>query len=162
MRRSLSRLGVLAIVVGSVACTGAGERVARTRSAFTSANAELVDFDFDGKLVSDTSDDARLRTLLGARLMASVGQLNADRANGRHERLELTAITATASDAAPDHFDVTYHAKLPVAWAGATKPTTYTLILPAKVAEADQIDFAAKYGATCTDEAAGPSPIEAW
>ena len=33
---------------------------------------------------------------------------------------------------APAAYAVTYHAKLPVAWGGATKPTTYSFTLPAK------------------------------
>lgn len=52
---------------------------------------------------------------------------------------------------------MTYHAKMPVAWGGATIPTSYDFTLPASVSAADQIAFAAKYGATCVDPAEAPA-----
>lgn len=139
------------------------ERVTSTGQRFTSQGATLLDFEFDGRLVAHTNDPGALRVLIGAQLMYSVGQLNGDYSTGHHERLELSAITANPSAATADRYDVSYHAKLPVAWGrppptGAL-PTSYQLILPAGASEADQIAFAAKYGQSCIhpDSAAGPS-----
>src|SRR5688572_1382461 len=89
--------------------------------------------------------------------MYSVGQLNGDGAVGRHEKLELSAVTATPTGG--EHYAIAYRAKLPVAWSGASIPTSYTFALPARVGEADQIAFADKYGASCVDASAGTTPI---
>jgi hypothetical protein len=52
-------------------------------------------------------------------------------------------------------YAVTYHARLPVAWGGATQPSRYTFKLPARLEAQDQVAFASKYGVTCSDPADG-------
>jgi MYXO-CTERM domain-containing protein len=156
-RHALSLL--LPMVVGALAACGSPpreeERAARIAQRFTSNEAVLVDFELDGSIQADTEDDATLRTLIQAQLMYSIGALNADRSVGRHERLELSAIKRAPSG------EVTYHARLPVAW-GRTgpAPSSYELKLPARATENDQTAFAAKYGETCVDsEIAGTGPM---
>lgn len=128
-------------------------RVGAASARFESAEATLLDFEIDGQLTADTADVSTLRPLIQAQLMYAVGQLNGERSVGRYERLEVSAITATASPAGS--FQVLYHAKLPVAWGGTTQPTAYSLILPAAVAAADQIRFTEKYGTNCVDPDGG-------
>jgi MYXO-CTERM domain-containing protein len=136
----------------------AGEHVATAGQAFTSNLAVAVDIEFDGKLVSPENDVTRLRPLIQAQLMYAVGQLNGEHSNGRYEQLDLSAISAQA--AGSGLYDVSYHARLPVAWGGGTVPSSYTLKLPARIGASDQADFATKYGATCVDpKEAGPPPV---
>lgn len=130
-----------------------GARIASATARFESAEATLLDFEFEGQLAADTADVTALRPLIGAQLMYAVGQLNGDRSVGRYERLVVSAITATPS--AAGGYEVRYHAKLPVAWGGATQPAAYALILPAAVAAADQMRFTQKYGTSCVDPEGG-------
>lgn len=152
------RLTLLLMVLGGVAGCGpaprGGERAARSEQAFTSNEAVLVDFELDGVLRADTDDDATLRTLIHAQLLYSIGVLNADRSVGRHERLDVSAVARAPKG------EVTYHARMPVAWGRpGPAPATYELRLPARATENDQTTFAAKYGATCVDAEAGTGPV---
>ena len=130
------------------------EKVGAAAQAFDSNASVLVDFDMDGTLVTDTAEPARVRALIQAQLLYAVGVLNEDRSLGRHERLELSAITATPQPGAGS-FQIAYHARLPVAWGLPAPPVTYSLPLPARAAQADQTAFATKYGKTCVDPSAG-------
>src|SRR5262249_42078241 len=87
-------------------------------------------------------------------LAYAIGQLNGENSVGWYERLELSAINAVPS-ATKGRQDVTYHAKLPVAWGGSSQPDSYSLLLPSAVSEDDQLRFAAKYGTSCVDPTAG-------
>jgi len=136
-----------------------GEHVARTEQAFASSEATLVDFELDGRLLSDTSEPGRLPARIEAQLMYAVGQLNGERANGYFARLELTTIDVEG-DAPP--YRIHYHAKLPVAWGGPVIPSTYELRLPARVETEHQEAFAEKYGSSCADTASGGAHVEAF
>jgi hypothetical protein len=138
-----------------VACAStpeAAERPGTAAERFTSREAVLLDFELDGHLIgaANISDP---RPLIQAQLMYAVGQLNGDRSVGRYERLELSNIVIHAT--AQDRSDVTYHARLPVAWGGSSIPTTYVVTVPARVAVADQIRFASQYGTSCVDPSSG-------
>lgn len=130
------------------------ERLGATQQPFDSNDAVLLDFDIAGTLVASTAEPAALRTLIQTQLLYGIGALNQERSLGRYERLELSAITATPKDGSGS-FQVTYRAKLPVAWGGAAQPPAYALVLPARAARADQLAFATKYGKTCVDPSAG-------
>lgn len=167
----------LLFLVACASAEGAGEHIDQTRAPFTSAQATLVDFEMDGRLVADTQDPSALRTLVQAQLLFTVGQLNGERSVGRLGALELSDVTATliplpplvesdggvadpdagapAPPPPPPRYDVRYHARMPVAWAGATKPAHYTFTLPASVGESDQESFTSKYGTTCVDPTMG-------
>ena len=140
-----------------VGCTSGAleprERVATSTQRFESAEATLIEFEMDGQLLADTNDPAALRPLIDAQLMYAVGQLNGERAVGWYERLEVSAISATASPSG--RYDVRYRAKLPVAWGAPALPATYTLLLPASLAPEDQVRFTEKYGTTCVDPDGG-------
>lgn len=171
MRRSALPLISLCLVSCAPA-QEAGERLALERSAFTSAHATLLDFELDGTLVAETPDPDTLRAQIDAQLLFTVGALNADGSVGQLGQLEVSNVDATLIPEppppppvdpapapvppAPPRYAVRYHARFPVAWGGGAAPTTYSFALPAKLAAADQLAFAAKYGATCVDPTAGP------
>src|SRR5690606_4468881 len=111
------------------------------------------DFAFDGRLFADTAEPAAVRRLIEAQLMYSVGQLNGDRSVGRHERLALTDVHA--DEAEDGGYAIRYRATLPVAWGRGSPPSRYVLKLPARIGEADQIEFTRKYGTSCVDPEGG-------
>ena len=124
-------------------------QVGKAGQAFTSVQSVLLDFEFDGQLVATTANQNQLRNLIRAQLMYTVGNLNGNDSVGRFERLELTDIVATGG---AGHYDVTYHARLPVAWGQlGAEPATYDFILPARATDADLDTFAATYNTTCVD-----------
>src|SRR5690606_13630214 len=100
---------------------GAGERAGAVQQAFSSREAVLVDFAFDGRLFADTAEPAAVRRLIEAQLMYSVGQLNGDRSVGRHERLALTDVHA--DEAEDGGYAIRYRATLPVAWGRGSPPS---------------------------------------
>ncbi len=155
MRRAL----LLLCLLGGAACAkGAGsshEHLGLHQQHFTSDRAVLLDFTIEGRLVAATDDRSALSTLIEAQLLYAVGVLNADASVGRYERLEIDGIRTTPTDAG-DRFEVTYEAKLPVAWGlEGEPPRKYSLTLPADVSWDAQTAFAAKYGSTCVDPHGG-------
>jgi hypothetical protein len=156
MFRSVMRsIGLLSLIAACDSTSPAGEHLEKTDQRFTSGEAVLLDFEFDGLVIVDSvgGNDPDARRLIEAQLMYTVGQLNGDRAVGRFERLELSDIALLP--APQGRSEVSYHARFPVAWGGTSIPASYTLIVPAQVAEADQMRFAAQYGTTCADTSAG-------
>jgi hypothetical protein len=153
MRRAALFASSVLIACASASPDGSGERTGTATQPFSSREAVLVDFAFDGRLFADTADPAAVRRLIDAQLMYSVGQLNGDRSVGRHERLEISGIQTAA--AAGGGYEIGYRAKLPVAWGGDEAPSRYVLKLPARIAEADQIEFTRKYGTRCVDPEGG-------
>ena len=142
---------VAPVLAGLVGCSVAQDtpqgNTGKTDQAFTSVQAIYMDFEFDGQIHTNTRNTAQLRNLIRAQLMYTVGSLNADKSVGRFERLELTDIVATGAGTS---YDVTYHARLPVAWGKiAAQPATYTFELPARASDADLDAFAATYNNTC-------------
>lgn len=145
---------LLCCIIGcSASGDDAGEHVALVEQHFESAEARLVDFEFDGRLVADTGELGALGALVRAQLLYAVGQLNGERSVGWYERLEVSGVTTSPSPSG--QYEVRYHAKLPVAWGTALAPATYTLVLPASVAPADQIRFTQKYASSCVDPEGG-------
>ena len=174
----------LLFLVSCVSCASAretgeaGERLDADRAPFTSAHATLLDFELDGTLVADSQDPDTLRTQIEAQFLFTVGPLNAERSVAQLGQLQVWGVNATlipvppppppppapapAPDPAPapapapaPRYAVTYHARLPVAWGGSTRPATYSFTLPAKLGAADQLAFATKYGTTCVDPSVG-------
>jgi MYXO-CTERM domain-containing protein len=80
--------------------------------------------------------------------MYTVGQLNGQSSVGRMERLEVTNLVATAN--ASGTYDVTYHAKLPVAWGRPTQvPVNYTFRVPRDATTAGLDAWVSTYNTTC-------------
>lgn len=145
------------LLVGLVSCgasEGSGAPLEPPAStvdqAFASAHGVLLDFEFDGQLASDSASPATLKSQISQQLMYTVGQLNGDSSVGRFERLELTNVIATPS--ATTGFDVTYHAKLPVAWGRPSAiPATYALKVPLTMTAVGLDTWIAAHNTTCVE-----------
>ena len=138
---------LLVLLAACAAAPGEEGRPGTAAQRFTSNEAVLVDFELDGSLVVDAAVLDPL-PLVQAQLLYTVGQLNGDRSVGRMERLELSNVQRVGGD-------VTYHAKLPVAWGAKVVPTSYAVTLPARMGEDDQARFVSLYGKPCSDPSGG-------
>jgi hypothetical protein len=125
--------------------------VGRSRQAFTSAEATLVDFEWDGQVITDWSGGAP--DAIGAQVFYTVGSLNDMDSVGQLEKLVTTNVVTTPQ---PDgRYLVSYHAKLPVAWNLAhTRPSTFSFTLPRVGIWNSLVGFAQTYGTTCVDASA--------
>lgn len=110
--------------------------------------ATVLDFEFDGVLVTDWAWDAN--RVVQDQLLYTIGHLNHNNSVGRLDRLVITNVATTSG---PGNLTtITYRAKMPVAWGSKTNlPTTYTLTLPKDVSSAGQQAFAQKYSVSCVD-----------
>lgn len=136
--------------VASVGCAQETSAVANDDSNFSSNQATLLDFEFDGTLLTDVTwnDEQTIQD----QLLYTIGHLNEQKSVGRLDALELTNITKTKEGAKTK---LAYHAKLPVAWGSKTDlPTSYEFMLPRDVSSAEQQRFTAAHKDTCVDRAA--------
>ena len=116
----------------------------------SSVLATVLDFEFDGSLVTDYAWDTR--RVVQDQLLFTIGHLNGDKSVGRLDRLDLTNV-ATTSEGGKTR--VTYHARMPVAWGSKTNlPTQYTLTLPLDVSYSGQQAFTDKYKHDCVEAGA--------
>lgn len=114
----------------------------------SSALATVLDFEFDGTVVTDWAWDKE--RVIQDQLLYTIGHLNYNKSVGRLDRLVLTGIT-TSSDAQGKTV-VSYHARMPVAWGSKTNlPTTYELVLPRDASSAGQQAFTEKYKSSCVE-----------
>ncbi len=167
LARRVLRVLVAAPLVVFVGCSSSSEvgvspPSASVDQAFASAHGVLLDFDFDGRMSSTSSTPSTLKAQITSQLAYTVGQLNGDSSVGRFERLELTNIVATPDGAGA--FEVTYHAKLPVAWGRlSAQPTTYTLKVPLAGTTAGIDAWVATYNTTCVGfEGSGSDRYSFW
>jgi hypothetical protein len=115
---------------------------------FTSAEATLLDFDFDGELTSASATN--LAGQVRGQLLYTVGQINGERGVSRLAKLALTNVTSTAIGGGLQR--IRYHAKLPVAWGSKTSlPTRYALALPSRIDAGAESRFLQLYSASCND-----------
>ena len=122
----------------------------RDESDYSTDQATLMDFEFDGSLLTDDSWNDK-QTIYG-QLLYTVGSLNQQRSVGRLDNLELTNIVKTREG---NKLKISYHAKLPVAWGSKTNlPTSYHFRLPKDVSAGGQEAFADAYARTCVDPSA--------
>ena len=116
--------------------------------AFSSDQATLLTFEFEGRFIADNVWNAE-RTAED-QMLYSIGHLNGDTAVGRLDKLELSNIER--SELEDGRTLVTYHAKMPVAWAAKTNlPETYDFTFPLHVDSDDYETFTEKYGHSCVD-----------
>ncbi len=149
------RLLFLPLLAACSVSSEEAERVASSAAAFSSADAVLVELELDAKLVSPTNDPPEARKLLETQLMFLVGQLNADRSVGRHDRLDLTVTSIRDLSAESPAYEIAYHVRLPIAWGNGATPSSYPITLPLRVEQSEQARFAAKYSGPCTDPEGG-------
>jgi hypothetical protein len=138
----------LASVVVLAGCQSSGEASDRTEDDFSSNQATLLDFEFDGSLVTDASADDK--KTIESQLLFTVGHLNHEHSAGRLDALVLTNVVRKDVDG---HVELSYHAKLPVAWGSKTNlPATYAFEIPRDVSGPAQIKFANAHKETCVEE----------
>lgn len=145
-RRAL--LLVLPALLASLAgCGGeADDGTAVDVDPFTSDAATLLQFEFDGELV--TSVASPLRPQVKAQLFYLVGQLNALHSVARLERITLLTLSSAAAGGGLTR--VKYRARIPVAWGSKTDlPTSFALTLPRRVDAAGLAAFWSKYKEPC-------------
>ncbi len=116
----------------------------------SSVEAVIVDFEFDGHLVTNSSWNPESK--IEDQLLYTIGHLNGDRSVGRLDRVELTDIETTEQDGM---YEISYHARLPVAWGDRDDvPASYDFKLPVDVSYGGLQDFTEKYSHDCVDHGA--------
>jgi hypothetical protein len=124
------------------------EDIRDDEGAFSSREATLLDFEFDGEML--TNGSFGLKQKIQDQLLYTIGHLNGNKSVGRLDRLELTNIASAPADGGLTK--VTYHAKLPVAWGSKTNlPQTYELTLPVNTTFEALNAFTEKYKHDCVD-----------
>jgi len=141
-------LGVcMAGTVGAVGCEGDET----TEQDFTSRDATLMTFTFDGELVTTETFD--LEQTINDQLLYTIGHLNGNKSVGRLDTVELTDIKSERLEDGTTK--VTYHAVMAVGWGSKTNlPSTYTFKMPRRIDFQGLEDFSTKYGHSCVDSGA--------
>ncbi len=125
-----------------------GDDLRDDEGAFSSREATLLDFEFDGEML--TTGSFNLKQRIQDQLLYTIGHLNGNKSVGRLDRLELTNIASNAAEGGLTK--VTYHAKLPVAWGSKSNlPQTYELTLPVNTTFEALNAFTEKYKHDCVD-----------
>ena len=156
----VSSLALLAATVLGGCAASSSDSPVSSDDAFSSNQATLLDFEFDGSLVTDESFNDK--QTITAQLLYTIGSLNQDNSVGRLDNLVLSNV---ARDNTPDgKIALRYHAKLPVAWGHKSKlPTSYSFSLPKDVSTAGQQAFTDAHKDSClAAEAHEPSPDNMW
>jgi hypothetical protein len=131
-------------------CLAMPEDVSETKTgAFTSEQATLLDFEFDGHYTTDYAWS--WERIAEDQLLYTIGLLNGHRSVGRLDRVVLTDLRRTTE--ADGRVRIDYHARLPVAWGSKTNlPTGFEVVLPRRMDELTA--FSDRYSTTCVDWAA--------
>ncbi len=138
----------LAVLAASGLAGGCAVEDGSDEYDFTSDQATLLEFDFQGELVANSVWDGK--RAIEDQLLYTIGHLNGENSVGRLDKLTLTDIQKTAQ--ADGTTKVTYRAKMPVAWGKKTNlPKTYRLRLPKNVDYDDYQKFVESYGHSCVD-----------
>jgi hypothetical protein len=138
---------LLPLLVYGCAAPAEEESPDQGEDAYTSASARLLDFEFDGEvLTADGDADQAIKD----QMLFTIGQLNGKTGVGRLDKITLTNVTTIAEG---DLTHVKYHAKLPVSLSKNTRMgRTYNLVMPRRTDWAGQDAFFKKYEKTsCTD-----------
>lgn len=143
---------VVAGLLGACSSNVSGTNSEQAQEPFTSAEATLMNFEFDGELALPSADplsDGELTSLIRSQLFYTIGQLNGNRSVSQLSKLTLSNVQQGAGG---DGSNVHYHAVLPVAWASRTTlPTSYTFIVPRRIDSAAIQSFINQYGGACVE-----------
>jgi hypothetical protein len=113
----------------------------------SSVEALFVDMEFDGRLFATSSFNPS--QTIQNQMLYTIGHLNHDRSVGRLDRLTLTDIQ---TQSVPGGFEITYHARMPVAWGKKNSvPSSYAFALPRDVSFSGLEAFTSKYMSRCVD-----------
>jgi hypothetical protein len=143
-----ARASLLVALGASLSACSTEEAPAGDEQDFTSAEATLMTFEFDGELVTSQTWDLRAR--IQDQLLYTIGHLNGNRSVGR---LDTTQITDIQTERLEDGLTrVTYHAVMPVGWGSRTNlPTSYDFVLPKRIDFDGLAAFTEKYKTKCVD-----------
>jgi hypothetical protein len=113
----------------------------------SSAHAVFLDFEFDGALF--TSSCFNPRSAIDQQLLYTVGQLNGHKSVGRLDQLVISNVQ---KETVEDGCQVTYSAKIPVAWGKPHEvPMAFTFQFPRDVSRAGTDRFMENYEHGCLD-----------
>ncbi len=142
------KLRALACGLAALGLVGCSDEIDSTEDDFTSNVATLMEFEFDGELV--TTDTFDLRQTIQNQLLYTIGHLNEQHSVGRLDTVQVTDIqTERLEDGLTK---VSYHAVLPVAWGSKTNlPQKYDFSLPKRIDFTGLDKFAKDYGHDCVD-----------
>lgn len=113
----------------------------------SSVEAVIVDFEFDGELITDSAFSATQQ--INDQLLFTMGQLNGDNGVARLDKVQLSNIKTVASGG---RTKITYHAKIPVAWGKRSSvPASYELVMPRDLGFGAQQAFFDKYQHECVE-----------
>jgi hypothetical protein len=146
--RLLRSASLLALLGASLAACSGESDPTDAEQDFTSAEATLMTFEFDGELVTTQTYDLRAR--IQDQLLYTIGHLNGNRSVGRLDTTEITDIQTERLEGGLTR--VTYHAVMPVGWGSRTNlPTSYDFKLPKRIDFEGLDAFTKKYSARCVD-----------
>ena len=149
----------LGLVLVAGALPGCGVDTGEAENDFTSNQATLLTFEFDGELT--TTETFNLEQTIQDQLLYTIGHLNGDRGVGRLDAVKLTNVTTSRLDDGSTH--VSYHAVLPVGWGSQHNlPTKYDFTMPKRIDMAGQQAFSDKYKSSCVEAGAhdvGPDSL---
>jgi hypothetical protein len=153
MRTSILGLSLIALVATANGCTADSDGADQTENDFSSNQATLLTFEFDGELTTTDGVWDENQTI-NDQLLFTIGHLNGDHAVGRLDNVVLTNVNKTENNGTTT---IAYHAKLPVAWGAKTKlPKSYTFLLPHDISQDAQQKFTDAHKDDCVDpESAG-------
>ncbi len=115
---------------------------------FTSAEATLLTFSFDGELSAPWQSNTT--KLVKTQLFYLVGQLNAHDSVARLDRAVISNLKKSSDT--NGWMKVTYHVEIPVAWGSKTEiPESFALTLPRKIGPQSLTNFTSKYAPACSD-----------
>jgi hypothetical protein len=155
----LARFAPLALAAAACAVPTNAERSAGETSPFSSPNATLVQFDFDGELTHTAA--ASTTNAIDTQLLFLVGNLNGVGGVPRLDKASLTHVTVTSIGGGLA--DVHYHVSIPVAYGDkANPPSTFALTLPRHIESSGESAFLAKYATTCDDGETTPDAANFW
>ncbi len=119
--------------------------------AFSSNQATLLNFEFDGEFVTDTAYGTD-ESIIEDQLLFTIGELNGSRAVGRLDAVTLSKVTRTREGT---NTRIKYHAVLPVGWGSKTSlPKSYEFHLPNDLTTKARNAFTEKYKHDCVESGA--------
>jgi hypothetical protein len=141
-------LGLMAMGLTAAGCASEESAPPAEDEDFTSAEATLMTFTFDGELVTTETFD--IEQTIQDQLLYTIGHLNGNRSVGRLDTVEISNIETERLDDGTTH--VKYHAVMPVGWGSKTNlPSSYEFTLPKKIDFASLGVFTDKYKDDCVD-----------
>jgi len=130
-------------------CADTEQHFENTPLKEASADAVFLDFEWKGTVYTDRC--YAVESAIEQQVLHTVGQLNGHRSVGRVDRLQLENVQKTENEERGG-CDVTYEAKMLVAWGKLTNiPYTFDFLFPRDTSWSGAEAFTKKYTANCLD-----------